>query len=238
MNTEYRKKGKSDFEKDFYKLMNNSVFGKTMKNLRKRTDIKLVRPHEDRKMKKLKASPLFARKKEMTSGLAAIHMHKSLVKLDKPVYTILEGSKILMYDFYYNFMKKEYGPRCDLLYTDTDSLLFEVETEDFYKDMMKNSHLYDTSDYPADHPAFSKENKNVLRKMKDEMNGQPLAEVVCLKPKTYSMLRADDFARKKAKGVKKKKRSEKADPPRALQRNPFRRNGKNAQHEPSSKQKT
>ena len=99
INTKYRKNGKSEFEKGFYKLMNNSVFGKTMENLRKRTDIKLVRPNEQRKINKLMSSLLYAAKKEMASGLMAIHMHKSHLKLDKPVYTgmtILDGSKNLM----------------------------------------------------------------------------------------------------------------------------------------------
>ena len=206
LNTEFRKKAKNNFEKDFYKLMNNSVFGKTMENLRNRTDIRLVRPAEQTKINKLVASPLFAGKKEFTNDLAGIQMHKSHLVLIKPVYTgmtILENSKILMYEFYYNFLKKEYGDRCELIYTDTDSLLLEIETDDVYVDMAKHIELYDTSDYPESHPLHSSKNKKVLGKMKDEMAGAPIAEVVCLRPKMYSILRADEVVLKKAKGVKK-----------------------------------
>ena len=112
LNTNFRKKAKNNFEKDFYKLMNNLVF-------RKRTDIKLVRPDEQAKIAKPVASPLFAGQTEFTNDLKGIKMHKSRLLLNKPVYTgmtILENSKILMYDFYYNFLKKEYGDRCELLF--------------------------------------------------------------------------------------------------------------------------
>ena len=126
--------------------------------------------------------------------------------LNKPVYTgmtILENSKILMSEFYYNFLKNEYGDRCELFYTDTDSLLLEIETEDVYADVAQNIELYDTSDYPPSHPLYSSKNKKVLGKMKDEMAGEPIAEVVCLRPKMYFILLADDIVLKKAKGVKK-----------------------------------
>ena len=89
------------------------------------------------------------------------------------------------------------------MYTDTDSLLLEIETEDVYADMVQNANLYDTSDYPESHPLHSTKNKKVLGKMKDEMAGAPIAEVVCLRPKMYSIVRADDIVLKKAKGVKK-----------------------------------
>ena len=176
-----------------------------MENLRNRTDIKLIRPDEERKIRKLVASPLFSGQKVLAGGLAAIHMHQSHLTLNNPVYTgmtILENSKILMYDFYYNFLKKEYGDRCELIYTDTDSLLLEIETKDVYADIGQHANLYDTSDYPPSHPLHSVKNKKVLGKMKDEMAGEPIAEVVCLRPKMYSILRADDVVLKKAKDVK------------------------------------
>ena len=92
--------------------------------------------------------------------------------------TILENSKILMYDFFYNHLKKQYGSKCELLYTDTDSLLLEIETEDVYEDIKKNISHYDTSDYPKEHPLYSNVNKKVLGKMKDECAGTPIAECV------------------------------------------------------------
>ena len=130
MNTEIRKKATSDFEKDLYKLMNNSVFGKTMENLRKRVDVKLVRSNEEDKLRRLIASPAFARANIFDDDLAAIQVHKSNLVLNRPVYvgmSILDLSKHLMYDFYYNQLKTQYGESCQLLYTDTDSLLLEIE---------------------------------------------------------------------------------------------------------------
>merc|ERR1711888_59780 len=145
MNTELRKKATSAFEKDLYKLMNNSVFGKTMENLRRRVDVKLVRANEEDKLRRLVASPAFARANVFDDGLAAIQVHKSRLVLNRLVYvgmSILDLSKSLMYDFYYNHLKKEYGDRCHLLYTDTDSVLLEIRTEDVYKDMAKHADLY------------------------------------------------------------------------------------------------
>ena len=206
LNTELRKKATSGFEKDLFKLMNNSVFGKTMENLRKRVDVKLVRADEDDRLRRLIASPSYARANIFDNDLAAIQMHKSRLLLNRPVYvgmSVLDLSKHLMYDFYYNELKKQYGEHCQLLYTDTDSLLLEIQTEDVYKDMGANADLYDTSDYPKDHPQYSEENKKVVGKMKDECAGRLIAEYVGLRPKMYSILEADGGNIKKAKGVKK-----------------------------------
>ncbi|MEW8491110.1 MAG: DNA polymerase, partial [Candidatus Thiodiazotropha endolucinida] len=201
MNTELRKRAASDFEKDLYKLMNNSVFGKTMENLRKRVDVKLVRSHEGDKLRRLIASPAFARANIFDDDLAAIQVHKSRLVLNRPVYvgmSILDISKHLMYDFYYNKLKAQYGESCQLLYTDTDSLLLEIQTEDVYKDMAQNQTLYDTSDYPQDHPLYSSANKKVLGKLKDDCAGRAIAEYVGLRPKMYSILEAGGKNTKKA----------------------------------------
>ena len=206
MNTEFRKKAKNDFEKNFYKLMNNSVFGKTMENLRNRVDIKIARSNETDKIRKLVASPLYSRHVIFSNDLVGIDMRKSRLLLNKPVYTgmtILDNSKILMYDFFYNHLKKQYGQRCELLYTDTDSLLLEIKTDDVYKDIKSNENQYDTSDYPKEHPLHSNANKKVLGKTKDECAGTPIAECVCLRPKMYSILKADEKNIKKAKSLKK-----------------------------------
>ena len=115
MNTELRKKAASDFNKDLYKLMNNSVFGKTMENLRNRIDVKLVRSHEEDKLRRLIASPAFARANIFDDDLAAIQVHKSRLVLNRPVYvgmSILDLSNHLMYDFYYNQLKAQYGESC------------------------------------------------------------------------------------------------------------------------------
>ena len=134
------------------------------------------------------------------NDLVGIEMRKSRLLLNKPVYTgmiILENSKILMFDFFYNHLKKEYGPRCELLYTDTYSLLLEIKTDVVYKDIKSNENQYDTSDYPKEHPLHSNANKKVLGKMKDECAGTPIAECVCLRPKMYSILKADEKISKK-----------------------------------------
>ena len=123
--------------------------------------------------------------------------------------TILENSKILMYDFFYNVLKKQYGEKCELLYTDTDSLLLEIETEDFYKDMEEKKDLYDTSDYPKEHPLHSNTNKKVLGKMKDEGAGIPIAECVS---ETENVLNQDG-------GRKKYQKSERCKNVRCQERN-------------------
>ena len=205
MNTELRKQATSDFEKDLYKLMNNSVFGKTMENLRKRVDIKLVRSHEEVKLRKLIAKPSFARQKIFDHDLAGLHMYKNKLILNRPVYvgmSILDLSKLLMYDFYYNHLKSKYGDTVCLLYTDTDSLLLQIQTDDVYKDMAQNADLYDTSNYPKDHYLHSDKNKKVLGRFKDECAGKPITEYVGLRSKMYSVMQEDDNIRK-AKGIKK-----------------------------------
>lgn len=134
MNTEFRKLAKSEFENNFYKLMNNSVFWKTMENMQERVNIKIVGSDERKKIRKLIASPLFAGCTLFSNDLAGFKIHKECAKLDKPGYaamTILDNRKILMYDFSYNELKSHYSHKGELLYTDTDSLLLEIEVDDF-----------------------------------------------------------------------------------------------------------
>ena len=154
LNTDLRKQAKSAFEKDFYKLMN--VFGKTMENLRKRFDIKLVRTDgtENEKIRKIIAKPNFNRRVRFSDELPAIHVNKTILTLNKPIYvrfSVLDLSKRLMYDWYYKNLKKRYGENCTLLYTDTDSLLVDIKTDDIYKDMSESKDDYDFSDYLKDH---------------------------------------------------------------------------------------
>ena len=204
MNTEFRKQASNDFESDFYKLMNNSVFGKTIENLRNRVDVKIVRDWEAYKIRKLLSSPSFDRFAIFGNDMAGIHMHKTKLVLNKPVYTgmtILENSKILMYEFFYNHLKAKYGNKCRLVYTDTDSLILEIQTEDVYQDMQETPWVYDTSNYPKEHPLYSITNKKVLGKMKDECGGDAIQEVIAVRPKMYSVLSKKNI--RKAKGVKK-----------------------------------
>ena len=183
-NTQLRAAAKNDFEKDFFKLMNNSVFGKTMEDVRRRLDIKLIT--QPAVFKKHVAKVTYKRsvvltndeeKEEYFVGLEAV---RSSVKLDKPIYTgftVLELSKLHMYDFHYNHMMKKYDPeKAKLLFTDTDSLTYHIITEDLYQDMKQDQHLYDTSNYPKDHPLYSTVNKKVIGKFKDETGGLPIIE--------------------------------------------------------------
>ena len=136
MNTELRKLAKDDFEKDLFKLMNNAVFGKTMENIRKHREIKLVTT--DKKRSKLVSEPNYHTINLISEDSSIIEMKKSKVKMNKPIYlglSILEISKILMYEFWYDCMKPKYGNDVKLCYMDTDSFIMNIKTNDFYEDI-------------------------------------------------------------------------------------------------------
>ena len=207
-NTNLRAKAKNNFEKDFYKLMNNSVFGKTMENIRNRVNVKLVNTEE--KLRKLVAKPNFKGRKIFNENLVSVHMKKTSLTMNKPVYLgmcILDLSKTIMYDFHYNYIKSKYGEKAKLLFSDTDSLMYEIQTEDFYKDISGDvKDRFDTSDYPENHPSGIPTgiNKKVLGKMKDEAAGKIIKEFVGLRAKLYSykMYEGEEEI-KKCKGIKK-----------------------------------
>ena len=149
LNTELRTAAANEFDKDFFKPMNNSVFGKTMENIRNRVDIKLV--NDKKQAEKLSAKLNFYHCNIFSEELIAVHMKKMKLVFNKPVYLgmcILDLSKTLMYHFHYNYIKPKYRGKAKLLFTDTDSLMYEIETEDFYKDIKDVEHSFDTSDYP------------------------------------------------------------------------------------------
>ena len=136
MNTKLKKEAKNEFEKDFFKLMNNSVFGKTMENVRKHRDIKLVTT--DEKRNKLVSEPNYHTTKQFSENLLAIEMKKTKVKMNKPVYlgmSILDISKTLMYEFWYDYVKPKYQDKANLCYMDPDSFFIHIITEDFIKDI-------------------------------------------------------------------------------------------------------
>ncbi|XP_021341715.1 uncharacterized protein LOC110442433 [Mizuhopecten yessoensis] len=187
-NTIKRKQARNSFEKDFFKLMNNSVFGKTMENMRKRVSVELV--NTPKRLRKVCAKPNFQSFKIFNKDLVAVNMKKTNIVLNRPIYAgfcILEVSKIFMYQFHYDFIKQKYGSKAELLFTDTDSLAYSIETPDWYRDMQDNADLFDTSNFPKDSSMFSMKNCKVLGKMKDECNGQIMDQFVGLKPKMYSL---------------------------------------------------
>ena len=207
-NTNLRTQAKNNFEKDFFKLMNNSVFGKTMENIRNRVNVKLVSTKE--KLKKLVAKPNFkGPPKIFSENLVSVHMKKTSLTMNKPVYLgmcILDLSKIIMFDFHYNYIKPKYGNNAKLLFTDTDSLFYEIQTEDFYKDISGDvKDRFDTSDYPENHPSVIPTgiNKKVLGMMKDEAAGKNIKEYVGLRSKLYSFIMEEGKENKKCKGVKR-----------------------------------
>ena len=205
MNTELRKLAKNDFEKDFFKLMNNAVFGKTMQNIRKHRDIKLVTT--DKRRNKLVSEPNFHRMNYISEDLSIIEMNKTKVKINKSIYlrlSILEISKLLMHEFWYDYMKPKYGDNIKLCYMDTDSFIINIKTEDFYKDIANDvEKRFDTSNYEVYRPLSTGKNKKVIGLMKDELRGRVITEFVTLRPKTYLYLTDDFKDDKKAKGTKK-----------------------------------
>ena len=182
MNTKLRKEAKKDFEKDFFKLMNNTVFGKTMENVRKHRDIKLVAT--DKRRNQLVPEPNYHATKWFSENLLAIEMRKTKVKMNKPVYlgiSILDIRKTLMYEFWYDYIKPEYGDNVKLCYMNTDSFMMHIKTEDFYEDIANDvEKRFDTSNYDVDRPLPIGKNKKVIGLMKDGLGGKIITEFVAL----------------------------------------------------------
>ena len=208
LNTQFRTVASNDFEKKLYKLMNNAVFGKTMENVRNRTDVRLVTRWGGRNGAEiLIAKPNFHSRSIFAEDLIAIELRKLEVKIDKPLYIgmcILEIAKLHLYAFHYDYMLPLYGPNCKIMYTDTDSLIYHVQCEDIYADMKRDLDRFDTSDYPnRNAQGMPRVNRKIPGLMKDENNGAIMSEFVGLRAKMYALrvLGKDDV--KRAKGVKR-----------------------------------
>ena len=207
MNTDLRKDAKNDFEKDFFKLMNNSVFGKTMENVRNHRDIKLVT--SDKRRSILASEPNYHSSKRISKDLMIMEMKKVEVKMNKPIYlgqAILDISKTLMYEFWYDYIKPKYGDKARLCYMDTDSFVIYIKTEDFYKDIACDvERRFDTSNYDEkdERPLPTGKNKKVIGLFKDELGGKVMIEFCALRAKAYAYRLDDDTEKKKAKGTKK-----------------------------------
>ena len=216
LNTEVRKNVKNEFEKDFYKLKINSIYGKTVQNDRKHRDIKLVTT--EYKRNKLASEPNYHSTKCISKDVLVMEMKKTEVKINKPIYlgqAILDLSKTLRYEFWYDYLKPMYGDKIILCYTDTDSFIMHIKTDEFYKGISADvDKWFDTSNFNKNDNRSLEigKNKKVLGKFKDELGGKIMTNFLVLRAKTYSFL-IDDFTdddyeknrivNKKAKGTKK-----------------------------------
>ena len=216
MNTELRKNAENEFEKDFYKSMNNIIFGKTIQNDKNHRDIKLVTTANQRN--KLASEPNLVSTKYISKDLLIMEIRKTEVKMNKPIYlgqTMLDLSKTLMYKFWYDFIKPKYGDKARLCYMDTDTFVMLIKTDQFYKDISADvDRWFDTSNYDKNdnRPLEIGKNKKLLGKFKDELGGKIMTKFCALRAKTYSFLideyTDDDYEKnnilnKKAKGTKK-----------------------------------
>ena len=185
--------------------MNNSVFGKTMENVRNHRDIKIVTMDKRRSI--LASEPNYHSTKYISKDLLIMEMKKTEVKMNKPIYlgqAILDFSKTLMYEFWYDYIKPKYGDKARLCYMDIDSFVINIKTEDFYKDIASdNERWFDTSNYDKKDNRHLGKNKKVIGLFKDELGGKIVTEFCALRAKAYTYKLDDDTKHKKAKGTKK-----------------------------------
>ena len=202
-NTDKGKNAVNSFERKFFKLMNNSVFGKTIENLRKRISVTLI--NNSKNYVRCVSKPNFISQKVFSENFVAIHQIKPVLILNKSIYvgfSISDMSKLLMRKFHYECIKNKFDAK--LLFTDTDSLVYEIKTEDVYENFYGDKNLFDISDYSLNSKFFDPVNEKVIGRMKDEIKGKIISEFVGLKSKMYSLTSEDDKEVRKAKGVNKK----------------------------------
>ena len=208
-NSQQRALSSNEFDKAFYKLKNNALFGKTMEDVRKRMNYKLVTDEE--KLIKLTRSAFFHDRDIITQDIVGVHMLKSKVTLDKPIFVgqaVLDYSKLEMYKLYYQTLRQcPLIKKLELVGGDTDSFFLAIGTDIHITlaDVFNNlSQHIDTSNYPSSHPMHSIANKAKLGCFKDETGGQTIEEMILLRPKMYSMKYKDsDTSIKRAKGISK-----------------------------------
>lgn len=208
-NTKLRNESTTKFGKDLFKLIINAIFGKTMENVEKRKDIKLITHWGNSRGKagarSLIARPNFNSRSVFSKDFVAIHMDKLKILYNKPIYigfSILDISKTVIYDFYYNFIKERFGNNASLLYTDTDSLILKIFTDNFYNVIAENPHKFDTSNYPEKNDFNIVKSISVPGKMKDEFPCDPIIAFYGTGAKAY-YVKSLKQELKKAKGIKK-----------------------------------
>ena len=209
-NSEKRAQATNKFDTDFYKLLSNSLYGKTIENPEKRSEVNLC--SESSMYKNYVGKPNFKNAKRINSKLVGVEMKYSSIKINKPFYigmSILDLSKWYMYNFHYNVMKAIFGDRVHLLYMDTDSFIYEISSADVYEELRPHARDYfDFSNYPENHMLKNSCNKKVPGKFKDESASKCITEFVGLRSKMYSFMFDDKKNVSKAevrvaKGVQK-----------------------------------
>ena len=190
-NTEKRKLNNDEFNKHFYKLFNNCIYGKSIeKKLCKDYDMKVVN------------KPNFISQKIIDKIFDSVQCSIKVLTLSKPIYAgfcILELSDLLMHQSHYDYVLKTFN-NVKLLFTDTDSLIYKIKNGNVYDQCFKDKHLFDFSVYSKDSIYYDDSNKRKLGKMKDEFNGNKIDEFVGLKSKMYSLI-SNNWEMNKAKGV-------------------------------------
>ena len=199
-NTKKRQESTDEFNKNLYKLLNHCIYGKSIENQRKRINVKLI--NDKKTYQRCVNKPNFVSFKIFDKSFVAVHCSKKVLTLNKPIYVvfcILELSKLLMYQFHYNYVLKTFDAK--LLFTDTDSLVYEIRSGNVHDPCFKDKHLFDFSGYPIDSVYYCNLNKKVLGKMKDELNAVRIVEFVDLKSKMYSLIDDNDEEVNKVKRV-------------------------------------
>jgi len=203
--TEQRIHAGSEFESDLAKLQANATFGKTLEQVRHRVNIRLI--CDPNKLTKAVSKVTFRQSEIINDDLVMVRAARKTVTLNKPIsvgFTIHEISKLIMYQFFYDYLKPTYGEKCTLLFTDTDSLCCHIETTDLYEDMAQNLDLFDTSNFEQEHPLYSRQNYRVFGKFKSETGSIPPKEFVGLRANMYSLNVPSNKKQSKicAKGIK------------------------------------
>ncbi|XP_015794009.1 uncharacterized protein LOC107370543 [Tetranychus urticae] len=199
--TSKRQAATSDFEKDFYKLLVNSIYGKTIEDVRKHrtVEIALQDIEAQRHLRKDQCQRFMI----LDENKMIFWMRKLSVMMNKPIsigFTVLELAKLKMFEIHYDTFKQHYRDNINMIYTDTDSLIYAIKTQDIVSDLRYFSSIMDFSNYPKEHPLYSNVNNKKIGYLKDELAGKQIGEFVGIRPKLYAV-KTEDEVKKRAKGV-------------------------------------